>query len=268
MKKNSQRRPKPRPLQAPAAQHEPPAKGGSAQHGQLNEREERKVGIVSGTHADVFDEANEQKHNKWVAIFISILAVLIAFAEVGNTDMMKVSQHAGIQANDAYAFYQAKQIRQSQLKVASDQFELKAQETPNLPEAAKKILEAKKADYDKEIVRLEFNRRNGKKELLARAEDCENERSTALARHPFFDYAGAVLQIAIVLASASIVTGMRLLFGLSGAVGVFGILLLLNGAYPVIGKPHEKHDKLHALEHSLTLMHRWEAEKLARCPIE
>jgi hypothetical protein len=268
MKKNSQRRPKPRPLQAPVAQHEPPVKGGSAQHGQLNEREERKVGIATGTHADVFDEASEQKHDKWVAIFISILAVLIAFAEVGNTDMMKISQHAGIQANDAYAFYQAKQIRQSQLKVASDQFELKSQESPNLPESAKKLLDAKKADYDKEILRLEFNRRNGKKELLARAEDCENERNTALAKHPFFDYSGAVLQIAIVLASASIVTGVRLLFGLSGAVGAFGILLLLNGHLLIVGEPHEKADKLHALEKSLPLMHRWEAAKLARCPIE
>ena len=128
MKKINQRRPKPKPLQAPAARQQPPAQGGGAQPAHA-EREERKVGIVSGTHADVFDEANEHKHDKWVAILISILAVLIAFAEVGNTDMMKVSQHAGIQANDAYAFYQAKQIRQSQLKVALRiSLELKAQE--------------------------------------------------------------------------------------------------------------------------------------------
>jgi hypothetical protein len=265
MKKNSQRRPKPKPPQRPAGGPEG-AEGALAHSG--HEREERKVGIVSHTHADVFDEVSEQKHDKWVAIFISILAVLIAFAEVGNTDMMKVSQHAGIQANDAYAFYQAKQIRQSQLKVASDQLELKAQESPNLPEPAKKLLETKKADYDKEILRLEYNKRNGKKELLARAEDCENERNTALAKHPYFDYSGAVLQIAIVLASASIVTGVRLLFMLSGTAGIFGILLLLNGHFLVIGEPHEKHDKLHAVEHSLTLMHRWEVHKIARCPIE
>jgi hypothetical protein len=51
-------------------------------------------------------------------------------------------------------------------------------------------------------------------------------------------------------------------------VGLLGVLLLLNGSYPVIGKPHEKHDKLHAVEHSLTFMHRWEVHKIARCPIE
>ncbi len=263
MKKNSQRRPKPKLPQSPAGG---PADQEGAHAG--HEREERKVGIATGTHADVFDEASEQKHDKWVAIFISILAVLIAFAETGNTDTMKVAQQAGIQVNDNYAFYQAKQIRQGQLKVASDQFELKAQESPNLPEPAKKLLEAKKADYDKEIVRLEYNRKNGKKELLARAESCENLRNLALAQHPFFDYSGAILQIAIVLASASIVTGARLLLGLSGAVGVFGILLFLNGHFLVFGEPHEKQDKLHALEHALPLMHRWEAAKIARCPIE
>jgi Domain of unknown function (DUF4337) len=263
MKKNSQRRPKPklprRPAGAPAGQE-----GAHAATG----HEEKKVGIVSHTHADVFDESAEHKHDKLVAIFISILAVLIAIAETGNNDAMKVAQQAGIQVNDNYAFYQAKVIRQGQLKVAFDQLELKAQEMPNLPEPARKLLSARKADYGKEITRLEYNRRNGKKELLARAQSCENLRNHALAQHPFFDYSGAVLQIAIVLASASIVTGVRLLFGLSGAVGLFGVLLFLNGHFLVYGAPLQSYEKIHALEKAMPLMRRWEAHKIARCPIE
>ncbi len=190
--------------------------------GPSTEREERKVGIATGTPADTFDETAERKHDKWVAIYISVLAVLIAITLTGSNDAMKTAQQAGIQVNDNYAFYQAKLIRQSQLKVASDQFEIKSLETPNLPEPARKLLETKKADYDKEISRLEFNRKNGRKELLARAESCENLRNIALAQHPFYDYSGAMLQIAIVLASASIITGARLLLGVSGAVGLFG----------------------------------------------
>ena len=268
MKKNSQRRPKPRPLQAPAAQHEPPAKGGSAQPGQLNEREERKVGIVSGTPADAFDEVSERKHDKWVAIFISVLAVLIAITLTGSNDAMKTAQQSGIQVNDNYAFYQAKVIRQGQLKIASDQLELKIQESPNLAEPARKLVETKKADYDKEISRLEFNRKNGRKELLARAESCENLRNIALAQHPFYDYSAAMLQIAIVLASASIITGARLLLGASGVVGLFGILLFLNGYTLVYGSPHQSYDKLEALQKVLPPMHRWEAAKIAKCPVE
>jgi hypothetical protein len=272
MKKNSQRKPKPktplRPGPAAPGGHEEPGGAHEHDHAHGRGREERKVGISTGTHADVFDEAAEQRHNKWIAIFISILAVLIAFAETGNTDMLKEAQHAGNQANDSYAFYQAKYIRQSQLKLGSDQFEAQELGTSNMPEAARKFVDSKKTEYDKEVSRLEYNRRNGKRELLARAETCENDRREALAKQPYFDYSRAILQIAIVLASASIVTGAAFLVWTSGLVGVLGLLLFLNGHFLFVGELHLKFDKFEALQKSLPYMHRWEAAKLAKCPIE
>lgn len=213
-----------------------------------NHEHERKVGIVSGTPADAFDENAERKRDKWVAIYISVLAVLLAIAATGSNDAMKTAQQAGFQVNDQFAYYQAKTIRQSQIRLAADQLELKMQETPNLPEPAKKLLELKKADYDKEAARLESDGKHGKKELLAKAESCEDERSLALAQHPFYDYSMAMLQIAIVLASASIITGARLLLGVSGAVGLFGVLLFLNGYTLLYGQPTLKHDKADALD--------------------
>jgi hypothetical protein len=230
--------------------------------------EERKVGIVSGTPADAFDETAERKRDKWVAIYISVLAVLIAIAATGSNDAMKTAQQAGFGVNDNYAFYQAKTIRQQQTKIASDQLELKQQETPNLPESAQKLLKSSKSEYDREIARLESNRRNGKRELLAKAESCENERSLALAQHPFYDYAMAMLQIAIVLASASIITGTRLLLGASGAVGIFGVLLFLNGYTLVYGTPAFKHDHFKELQHSLGWLYRYKAPFIARCPLD
>src|SRR5262245_59264380 len=240
MKKNSQRKPKPKmPPASPTARGAASACPPAVEHG----REERKVGIVSGTPADAFDETNERKRDRWVAIYISVLAVLLAIAATGSNDAMKTAQQAGFQVNDQYGYYQAKTIRQQQIKIASDQLELKQQETPNLPEPAQKLLKSSKSEYDKEIARLETNRRNGKKELLAKAEGCENDRNHALAQHPFYDYSMAMLQIAIVLASASIITGTRLLLGASGAVGIFGVLLLLNGYTMVYGAPAVKDDR-------------------------
>ena len=248
MKKNSQRKPKPKMPQRQTA--------GTAAHGAASDcppayehgREERKVGIVSGTPADTFDETAERKRDKWVAIYISVLAVFIAIAATGSNDAMKTAQQAGIQVNDHYGFYQAKTIRQQQIKIASDQLELKQRETPNLPDPAQKLLQSNKATYDKESDRLETNGRNGKKELLAKAENCENERNLALAQHPFYDYSMAMLQIAIVLASASIITGTRILLGGSAIVGIFGVLLFLNGYTLFYGTPSFKHDKADALE--------------------
>ena len=249
MKKNSQRRPKPRPLQRPLPNAA--AQGASASSGECEQErceEERKVGIVSGTPADAFDETAERKRDRWVAIYISVLAVLLAIAATGSNDAMKTAQQAGFQVNDNYAFYQAKTIRQQQFKLASDTLGLKPLETPNLPEETLKHLQAKKADYDKEVARLESDAKNGKLELLAKAESCENERSLALAQHPYYDYSMAMLQIAIVLASASIITGTRLLLAGSGAVGLFGILLFLNGYTLFYGMPHMKHQRADALE--------------------
>jgi len=253
MKKHSQRKPKPkapqRPAVSPAARRTDVSLQGPAielegQHG------ERKIGVVSGTPADAFDETAERKHDKWVAIYISVLAVLLAIAATGSNDAMKTAQQAGFQVNDQYAFYQAKVIRQSQIKLASDELEVQMLENPNVPEPALKLMQTKKAEYDKEAARLETNAKNGKKELLAKAENCENERNLALAQHPFYDYSMAMLQIAIVLASASIVTGARLLLAASGAVGLFGILLFLNGYTLFYGGPPLKHDKADALTNS------------------
>jgi hypothetical protein len=252
MKKIHHRKPRPAaPKLAanPAVQRQDPyEQSGAAQHGHPHGHHEKKVGVVSGTPADAFDENSERKHDKWVAIYISVLAVLLAIAATGSNDAMKTAQQAGFQVNDQFAYYQAKYIRQSQIRLASDELELKMQETPSLPEPALKLLQSKKSDYDKEAVRLESDGKHGKKELLAKAESCENERNLALAQHPFYDYSMAMLQIAIVLASASIITGTRLLLGVSGGVGLFAVLLFLNGYSLVYGAPFLKHDKADALE--------------------
>jgi len=219
---------------------------------QAREREEqKKIGVVSGTPADAFDETSERKHDKRVAVYISILAVLLAIAATGSNDAMKMAQQAGFGVNDQYAFYQAKTIRQSQIRLASDQLQLRIEETAKIdgfPEAAKKLAETNKGAYDKEMQRLESDGKNGKKELLARAESCENERNLALAQHPFFDYSMALFQIAIVLASTSIVMGTAFLLYGSGAVGAIAILFFLNGSTMFYGAPGLKHERAEALE--------------------
>ena len=235
----------------PHARGQQPAAASSGGQAHAAKKEEKKVGVVSGTPADAFDETKELKHDKRVAIYISVLAVLLAIAATGSNDAMKTAQQAGFQGNDHYAYYQSKYVRQSQLKLANDQLQLKMDEAPNvesLPEAARKFIQTKKAEYDKEIQKLETDGRHGKAELLAMAESCDNQRKLALAQHPFYDYAMAMLQIAIVLASASIIMGTPFLLYGSVGVGVFAILLFLNGYTLLYGGPELKHERAEALE--------------------
>ena len=60
--------------------------------------------------------------------------------------------------------------------------------------------------------------REGRKELAARAKEAEKLRDLALAAYHHFELASAALQIAIVLASAAIITGIAAGLGVVGAV--------------------------------------------------
>ncbi len=61
------------------------------------------------------------------------------------------------------------------------------------------------------------------------AKDYESKRDHALKQDPYFDYAEALLQIAIVLISVSIVATLPWLAIVGATVGAAGGLLMVNG---------------------------------------
>jgi len=64
---------------------------------------------------------------------------------------------------------------------------------------------------------------------MQQAKEHEHERDLALRRDPWFDYAEALLQIAIVLTSVALITSVRLLLGVSMTLGALGVFCTLNG---------------------------------------
>ncbi len=74
-----------------------------------------------------------------------------------------------------------------------------------------------------------MQKKEGKKELVAKAKEFEKDRDAALKQDPYFDYAQAFLQIAVVLASASIVLKNRALLAGSWGLGILGGLFMING---------------------------------------
>jgi hypothetical protein len=79
--------------------------------------------------------------------------------------------------------------------------------------------------------------KDGRKELRAQAEHLEHERDTALARYHHYEVASATFQIGIVLASASVITGMMVLSGIAGGLGVLGLAFMAIGLLA----PHAVH---------------------------
>ena len=98
---------------------------------------------------------------------------------------------------------------------------------------------AKAADYRKTSARYESEPENGegKKELMAKARQHEAIRDHAMKQDPYFDFAEALLQIAIVLISVSIIAEVTLLTWFGGMLGAVGGLLMINGYFLLVEVP-------------------------------
>ncbi len=167
------------------------------------------------------------------ALTISILAMVLAIASLGGSNAMKEATQENILAANAYAFYQAKNIRQTTYKLAATDLELQLAREPNMNANAKAMFEKKIEDYKKTAERYESEpeTKEGKKELMLRAKEHEATRDHAMRQDPWFDYAEGMLQIAIVLLSVSIVASVPALYWAGSVLGALGFFSTLNGYF-------------------------------------
>lgn len=151
---------------------------------------------------------------------ITVLAALLAICTLfGGSNSSKILNNT-IAANDTWAFYQAKSIKQGLYEVAAAQAEADGKAELNAKFAKKA------ASYESDPKTGE-----GKKELMAKAKALEEERALAKAKSPWYTYAGSVLQIAIVLLSASILAVNQRMYYASIGVGAVGAVLLSQGLF-------------------------------------
>lgn len=171
------------------------------------------------------------RRDRWIAVYISVLAVCLAVVGLGGSNATKEMINNNVAAADAYAFYQAKNIRQTSIRLAADQLQVTLATRTDLTEAARKDIEAMIKRYRETADRYESEPAtgDGKKELAEKAKRYVHERDKAQQKDPYFDYSQALFQIAIVLASVCIVTGLMGLLYLSYGLSFFGILLMING---------------------------------------
>ena len=146
-----------------------------------------------------------------------------------------------IHASDTWAFYQAKSIRQTSLRVAADSLDADLRANPNMPPDARDFVQQKIEEYRATAARYEDEpdredpgnplKGEGRKQLTARAKDFEAQRDQAQKQDPNFDFSEALFQIAIVLASVAILADSRLVLRLSLVVGALARLGYLLGCF-------------------------------------
>ena len=151
---------------------------------------------------------------------ITVLAALLAInTYISNGNSSKVLSNT-ISANNTWAFYQAKSVKQTLAEMARDD----AVERKQFEKADK--LTVKIDRYESEPATGE-----GKKELMAKARALEAERDEIRKTSPWLTFAGSAFQIAIVLLTASILAVSMPLYFASIGVGFFAALLMSQGLW-------------------------------------
>ncbi len=183
---------------------------------------------------EALEGARDKAFTRRVALTTALYAVVLAITALGGSNATKEMLLAQQQASDQWAFYQAKVIREHQYRAQALRLEAE------LLERGATMLPAVRAKYEE--LRGKFadeETRYGaeKRDIEKAAKRLEHERDVNRERDPNFDLAEALLQIAIVIASVSILSTSRPLYGVSIVFAVIGAILSLNGFLLLVHLP-------------------------------
>ena len=148
----------------------------------------------------------------WVIVVFAAFLAINTYMGNGNSGRIL---NDTIEANNTWAFYQAKSIKGTLAEMALDDA-MARRDANKVAALSKKI-----ARYESDPVTGE-----GKKELMAKARGLEADRAVAKQRSPWYTFAGSLFQIAIVLLSASILAVNNRLYTASLYVGGIAMILM------------------------------------------
>src|SRR5665213_1379038 len=149
------------------------------------------------------DQAKEASHeNRNIALLIAIIALCLALSETLGKGAQTESIAKNVESSNLWAFFQAKSIRRTTVQTAAEQAKLGLGTAGDEP-----------------------------------AKAAEEERDLAEAKYHHYELASAAFQIGIVLASATIITGIMALAWISGLLTLVGIAFTALGIF----MPHLLH---------------------------
>ena len=180
-------------------------------------------------HAEHAEHASHSNRN--IALLIAVIALCLALSEMLGKGAQTESIAKNVEASNLWAFFQAKSIRRTQIQTAAEQGKLTLGATTD--EAAKAALAKQIEAWEKTAARYRSEPETGEgtEQLAKRAKDAEHEREEATDKYHHYEYASAMFQIAIVLASATIITGMMWLAWISGLLMLMGIGMTWAGLF-------------------------------------
>ena len=174
--------------------------------------------------------------SKSIALLISVLALFLAFSETLGKSAQTSALGHNIDASNLWAFFQAKTVRMTVVRTAAEAADL---QRPKGDDAAAEPYRKRIDAWNATAARWDSEPETGegRKELASRAKKAEEQAKTNLAKYHHFEVASAAFQIAIVLASAMLITGVALLGWIAGGLGIAGVVMVGLGLFA----PHAVH---------------------------
>lgn len=186
-------------------------------------------------HAEHAEHASGE--NKKIALLIAVLALFLAISETLGKGAQTEAISKNVEASNLWAFFQAKSIRRTVVQTAADQGKLTLGSATD--DAMKAAVQKQIDDWQKTAARYRSEPETGEgtEQLSEKAKHAEHERDEATAKYHHFELASAAFQIGIVLASATIITGMLPLAWVAGLLTLAGLGMTVLGAWA----PHLLH---------------------------
>lgn len=189
--------------------------------------------------SEQFEQANEHlehaahehghsmSHTR-AAIIIGIMAAVLAITEFVAKDASSSYMTNHIAASDTWAQYQAKSVRRTILTAQADLLETLP--GASSPEVQKHIADAR---ANAERMRSEPGA-DGMEQLSEKAHEQEHERDHEMHRNHMLEIASGGLQIAIVLASISVVINLPAFMLVSVIVGCASVIYAVLGGFSIL----------------------------------
>jgi hypothetical protein len=180
-------------------------------------------------HAEHAEHASGS--NKNIALLIAVIALFLALSEMLGKGAQTESISKNVEAANLWSFFQAKSIRRTQIQTAAEQGKLTLGATTD--DAVKAALTKQIETWEKTAARYRSEPETGEgtEQLAKRAKEAETARDVATDKYHHYEYASAMFQIAIVLASATIITSMIWLAWASGLLMLGGLAMTGFGLF-------------------------------------
>jgi hypothetical protein len=167
------------------------------------------------------------------ALLISFFALALAVSGLGSSDELKKITTGTIIESNYQTIYEFRDLKQSLLQVGIEQLELNLGSRSSLTADEKNNLFKFISGLKNEIQLSASNadKQDGKKEIGEKILEVQHEKKLAKAKNKSFEYGEALLQIAIILISTSIVSSIGGLMLGGTLIGALGIIAVTNGFF-------------------------------------